>query len=454
MAEAIGLILGIAGLYSACIDAFESIRAARSFGRDYEILSTRFDVRKARLLQWGDGVGLLHEPQDGRNANLDSPSLRPAVERVLHCIKMLLTDTENLRSKYGLEEVAAVEEPHTYTPAIAIVSCRRRDLFKASYSRFQARIRRQQKDSSLNIKTQWAIKGRKEFENLISDLEGLIEDLYKLVPVTPDFKRLMVKEDIGTLPEDLAALKLVQEACSIDASGNSQDIWLEAASVRVEATELGTSNRRRINEWLLDTTSGSGEHDVAPTSSSLPHAGDTGVSLPTANHTELSGSVSSQKAPFSLQIPSLDPARTTKNAHDQSHEQQTIHSSNGAEQNDHDMANGQTASYGQGRKEGTTYGTARAERARYPPPIPPPEGYRPTFTFSSPAYPYPPPLSPYPPEHYSLPPYPGEHYSQPPYPPQHYSQLPAPQPRQRTGIACKYCRKRKVSLDSQCTFCS
>jgi Prion-inhibition and propagation len=58
MAEAFGFIFAIAGLYSSCIEAFDQIRAARSFGRDYEILSTRFDVRKARFLQWGDGVGL------------------------------------------------------------------------------------------------------------------------------------------------------------------------------------------------------------------------------------------------------------------------------------------------------------------------------------------------------------------------------------------------------------
>jgi hypothetical protein len=88
---------------------------ARSFGRDYEILSTRFDVRKARFLQWGDGVGLLNEAEEGRHPDLDSPAIRPAVKQVLHCIKMLLTETENLKSKYGLEEVVDVQnvtEPH------------------------------------------------------------------------------------------------------------------------------------------------------------------------------------------------------------------------------------------------------------------------------------------------------------------------------------------------------
>ena len=60
-------------------------------------------------------MGLLNEAEEGRHPDLDSPAIRPAVKQVLHCIKMLLTETENLKSKYGLEEVVDVQnvtEPH------------------------------------------------------------------------------------------------------------------------------------------------------------------------------------------------------------------------------------------------------------------------------------------------------------------------------------------------------
>jgi hypothetical protein len=265
MAEAIGFILAIAGLYSSCIDAFDQIRAARSFGRDYEILSTRFDVRKARFLQWGDGVGLLQELQEGRHPHLDSPSIRPALERVLHCIKMLLTDTEDFKSKYGLQEIADEERlkkgASTAATTGAVISGRRRDLFKASYARFQARIRKGQKETSLVRKTQWAIVGRDEFQSLVADLDGMIEDLYKLIPVQPAFRKLMVKEDIDTLPEDLATLNLVQEACAVDARTDDNDHWLEAASVRIELTELGTQGRHQINDWLAEVRSEAAAED-------------------------------------------------------------------------------------------------------------------------------------------------------------------------------------------------
>ena len=66
------------------------------------------------------------------------------------------------------------------------------------------------------------------------------------------------------------------------------------------------------------------------------------------------------------------------------------------------------------------------------------------------AYPYPPrqdmsqPPQPMQPDAYRLPPpYPPPHYAYPNY---HPPAPPAPAPRQRTAIACKYCRKRKARL--------
>ena len=255
MAEAIGFILAVAGLYSSCVDAFDQIRAARSFGRDYEILSTRFDVRKARFLQWGDGVGLLHEVKDGRHPHLDDPYIRPAVEQVLHCIRMLLTDTEGFKSKYGLQETPEEGILTQDTSTDALISGRRRDLFRVSYDKFQARIRKKQKGSSLIAKTQWAITGRNDFQNLVSDLDGMIEDLYKLVPVQPAFRRMMVHEDITTLPEDLATLKLVDEACAVEDRMEDRDSWQEAVSLRVEATTQGTEDHCQINNWLAEVSS-------------------------------------------------------------------------------------------------------------------------------------------------------------------------------------------------------
>ncbi|KAL2432804.1 hypothetical protein ABEF95_015376 [Exophiala dermatitidis] len=114
-------------------------------------------------------------------------------------------------------------------------------------------------------------------------------------------------------------------------------------------------------------------------------------------------------------------------------------------------------------------------RAAHPYPPPPPQGWPPQHAgypppphYSGhqqhPAYAYPPrpdlaqPPQPMQPDAYRLPPpYPPPGY----YPPQHYPPPPpAAAPRQRTAIACKYCRKRKIrcsgydsSPDGRCQNC-
>ncbi|EXJ79809.1 hypothetical protein A1O3_08094 [Capronia epimyces CBS 606.96] len=115
------------------------------------------------------------------------------------------------------------------------------------------------------------------------------------------------------------------------------------------------------------------------------------------------------------------------------------------------------------------YGDPRAAHAYPPPPqgwpghhsaYPPPPHYPDP---QHPAYAYPPrpdlaqPPQPMQPDAYRLPPpYPPPGY----YPPQHYPPPPAAAPRQRTAIACKYCRKRKIrcsgydsSPDGRCQNC-
>jgi Prion-inhibition and propagation len=46
-----GGLAGLAGLFSACVDCFAFIQSGHAHGRDLEILLTKLDVEKARILQ-------------------------------------------------------------------------------------------------------------------------------------------------------------------------------------------------------------------------------------------------------------------------------------------------------------------------------------------------------------------------------------------------------------------
>jgi hypothetical protein len=245
--EISGLVLGIAGLaglFTACVDCFALIQSGRTHGRDYEILLTKLDVEKTRLLQWGDGVGLLSSDPQSRNRFLELDHTRPTIERVLHCIAMLLTDADRLRSKYGMCDDNQRDGPNDVSTGMTVVSAPRLHIFRAAYTRFQNRIALQQKSTSNLAKAKWVIRDREGFGDLIRDLQDFIDSLYKVVPVPPQFTRLLVMEDIDRLPADLGTLRLVEEACA-----DREDEWSDAASTRRQNTEIASEDARSILEW-------------------------------------------------------------------------------------------------------------------------------------------------------------------------------------------------------------
>lgn len=267
MAEATSLAIGVAGLaglFSSCLQAFSLFHASRAYGRDCEVLLTKLDVEKTLLLQWGNRVGLLttcntNDGNDWRNQQ----HICSAIERILKCVILLLTDSEKLRSEYGaIPDSLAVG---TLEDTVAL-SSGRMSSFINSYREFQARIGIRQDNASLLQKTRWAIRDRDKFSSLISELGCFIRFLNELVPASEQVRQLFIKEDIERLTQDMRTLHLIQEACATD----HRD-WSEAASIRMEATQLGTEDLQRIEDWIPDVEDGPQEEALNPTSSLSPN---------------------------------------------------------------------------------------------------------------------------------------------------------------------------------------
>ena len=71
----------------------------------------------------------------------------------------------------------------------------------------------------------------------------------------------MVREDIMTLPENSALVKLVDESCAVGEAMEDRDSWREAVSLKLESTVFGTQDRRQISEWLADVRSEGASND-------------------------------------------------------------------------------------------------------------------------------------------------------------------------------------------------
>ena len=59
MAEPIGLaigVVGLAGLFSTCVECMDYISLGRDYGKDYELSLMKTILLKARLNAWGESL--------------------------------------------------------------------------------------------------------------------------------------------------------------------------------------------------------------------------------------------------------------------------------------------------------------------------------------------------------------------------------------------------------------
>ena len=246
MAELAGLtvgVLGLAGTFSACIEAFGLFHASESYGRDFEILLTRLDIEKTLLLQWAEQVGLVGG-SDGlirHDIRLDQQHTHSAVESALRCILLLLTDSEKLCSDYGV--TSSNDSPDPFQGVDVISSSRMRS-FVVSYRQVQDKIGLRQQRASLLSRSKWAIRDRTKFSSFISHLHAFVESLNNLVPVPHHQRQMLLNEDIQRLAQDVHHLRLIQEA-----SSNDLREWSDRASEATDMYELDSEQKQRIDCW-------------------------------------------------------------------------------------------------------------------------------------------------------------------------------------------------------------
>ncbi|KAL8672427.1 MAG: hypothetical protein Q9168_003105 [Polycauliona sp. 1 TL-2023] len=249
--EPVGISIGAVGLISllsTCVECFEYIDAAKTCGRDLELLTTKFAIEKARLLIWGESVGLCFMNPTAAN-KVESTHVRPIVEQILNCIHMLLEDTNALTARYGLKptygDVSSSSLAVTASPESAqSVGLPLR--LKASYLQFVSRITQNHKNTSTTKKTRWAVRDRNKFMNLVEDIRQLINGLEAITDsVDMAAKRAtLVNEELRTI-EDPEDLRLIAEA-----SAGSNKQWSDAASVALEASVCAVSCYGRIRDWV------------------------------------------------------------------------------------------------------------------------------------------------------------------------------------------------------------
>jgi hypothetical protein len=186
--ETAGLIVGVvglAGLFSSCLEAVERVQSYMTFGSDSQALHAQFRATKARFERWGPAVGIKQgRLLDTHHSALDSQEIKTAVEELLIVIKFI----------YDAHDSGGV--PPRRTPAIGLS-----DAVSSGSQRLQAPHSATSESKRSKLAWVWRKKGRTEQVELFGKL---VQELHDLVPLEWDRGKQPTREPGSRRPDALA----------------------------------------------------------------------------------------------------------------------------------------------------------------------------------------------------------------------------------------------------------
>jgi hypothetical protein len=241
--EPVGLsvgVLGLAGLFTSCIDCFNLVQRGRYLGRDYLILETKYTNQRLRLLTWGQACGLT-SPSDSNSGHPRwDENVHSAVSDTLLRIRSLFQDHSTLRRRYGLmvDQSSADGSVHVSAPSrlrstltskfrattFAVADLTQSALAGPSRSFLPKR-------RSFPAAVRWAVDDNRKFSELVQHLKDFIDDLEALTVHVElhahQRQRELIEVEVASI-SDLSELETMEEARM-----GAIDAVADAASLRL-----------------------------------------------------------------------------------------------------------------------------------------------------------------------------------------------------------------------------
>ena len=88
--DPISLSIGIAALFTTCIECFEYFKAAMTLRKDFDILLLKLELEQERLLIWGENIGIGNKDWSEKLTFNGDNKRQDLARRCLKAIKNLL----------------------------------------------------------------------------------------------------------------------------------------------------------------------------------------------------------------------------------------------------------------------------------------------------------------------------------------------------------------------------
>lgn len=313
--EPIGVALGIASLFTTCVDCFELVQSGRYLGQEYHLLETKFINQRIRLVAWGKACGFT-DP-NGYDRQIDeNKEVHDAIESSLLHLISLLRDGDKLKRKYGLRDAdqaasgrlspsALIHAPHTW-PLLAGGQSAVTSLTQ-KLAKFRERTKVTQQQANLWSKARWAIKDKDKFADLVQHLRDLIEDLEGLtVGLHLEHRqRELIRQKVESIRE-IPVLESIEEARVGRLDPVSDAASLRLWSVRDRFSFSGDSSCARGSPGRFSFSQRRSSRDRSPSPLS-PFTGDGREAMFYSPAGEERSEISDEDWEALSRVPSLSP---------------------------------------------------------------------------------------------------------------------------------------------------
>jgi hypothetical protein len=275
--EVVGVAVGVLGLISGvkgCIDLFSCFVAAKSLTRDYQIMCTKVEIEKTRLLQWVRRTRLLQEDYD---PSLNDTATCELIAQILQNIQHLLSDSSDLQQRYGLKAATANEYQSLIQTGFG---AHREADYRANMNELVEKFKKlntmKPEKSTLALKSRWVICDKAKFDSLLGELSYFVTALDQILPGSEELARVIIDEDVTRL-SGTKNICLLKDAAGDRDEGikNAADnhhlrdcerrvlrcLWFRLMTDR--EVSLKRPNPRTF-EWVLDTENTDAKWDSVP----------------------------------------------------------------------------------------------------------------------------------------------------------------------------------------------
>ncbi|KAH7126432.1 prion-inhibition and propagation-domain-containing protein [Dactylonectria estremocensis] len=203
--------------------------AGRRFGRDFERCQLRLDITKTRLSRWGEAVAINEDPRFATDAPDDRDSRQ--AQAILEEIELLFQSVQKSSKRH---EINASQDD-----LVRFEDNDMQRVVQGLHGRLEPVARQRQKRTGLLKKAAKALYDSRNFDKLVKQVTGFVDDLKKpfLVETT---RRRLVELEIDEVDDELSLLALQ------DAAAGTDSVLSEAVAGKIEGIAVRNYANNKI----------------------------------------------------------------------------------------------------------------------------------------------------------------------------------------------------------------